>query len=223
MLLSLMGNIINHDIKLYIRKGGELTGIIGFFVICMAFFPFAIGVNSPMLANAAIGFMWIVALLASLLALPSIFYRDAADGSLDLLRLSPIALEWVALAKCIAHWLGCQLPLIFITPIAATMLGLEQGQAARLTLSLLVGTPILSLIGGLCAALTLHSANKAGVMAVLALPLYIPTLIFAAASAASDPNLAAFSIPSTLFLSGILLLALPLSVGASAWIIRLQD
>lgn len=223
MLLSAMGNIINHDIKLYARKGGELTTIIGFFVIALTLFPFALGAGNPHVAEFAPAFIWIVALLASLLSLPAIFHRDMADGALDQLRLSGVALEWSVLAKCTANWISCQLPLIFVSPIFGMMLGLEEGQSARLALSLMIGTPILSCIGALGGALTLHAANKSGVLAVLVLPLYIPALIFATIVALGDANQSLFEGTEILVLLAMFLAAIPLCSWTSAAIIRLQD
>lgn len=222
-MFSAATNIINHDIKLYARKGGELTTIIGFFVIALTLFPLAMGAGNPHIAEFAPAFIWIVALLASLLSLPAIFNRDMADGALDQLRLSGIALEWVVLAKCTANWIGCQLPLVFISPLFGMMLGLGEEQSARLLLSLLIGTPILSAIGAMGGALTLHAANKSGVLAVLVLPLYIPTLIFATIVAGSDITTSVWQGGEFTMLCAILLAAIPLSCWASAAIIRLQD
>lgn len=223
MLLSALGNIVNHDIKLYARKGGELTTILGFFFIALTLFPFALGAGNPHVAEFAPAFVWIVALLASLLSLPAIFHRDAADGALDQLRLCGVALEWCVLAKCTANWVACQLPLVFVSPLIGMMLGLGDEQAARLTMSLLVGTPIVSCIGALGGALTLHAANRSGVLAVIVLPLYIPVLIFATIVAMTDADKSMTEGAEIYLLSGILMAAVPLCCWACAAIIRLQD
>lgn len=223
MLLNRMGHIINHDIKLYARKGGELVTILGFFAIALTLFPFALGAGNPQVAEFAPAFIWIVALLASLLSLPAIFHRDMADGALDQLRLSGIAMEWCVLAKCTANWIACQLPLIFISPLFALMLGMGEEKATRLVLTLLLGTPVLSCIGALGGALTLHAANKSGLLAVLVLPLYIPALIFATILAMSDISTPFMQYAESLMLCGIALAALPLCCWAAAAIIRLQD
>lgn len=223
MLLNRMGNIINHDIKLYARKGGELVTILGFFTIALTLFPFALGAGNPHVAAFAPAFIWIVALLASLLSLPAIFHRDMTDGALDQLRLSGVTLEWCVLAKCIANWVACQLPLIFVSPLFALMLGMSEEGAARLMLTLLLGTPVLCCIGALGGALTLHAANRSGVLAVLVLPLYIPVLIFATILAMSDASVSITSYAELPFMCGLLLGAIPLSCWASATIIRLQD
>lgn len=218
-----MLHILNHEIKLYARKGGELATVLGFFLIAIALFPFAFGTEKANLTGAAGALIWVVALLATLLSLPSLFHRDMQDGALDQLRLAPVALEWVVLAKCLANWVACQLPLILLAPLAALMLGATEEQGARLMLSLLLGTPTLSCIGALAAALTMHAANKSGVLAVLVLPLYIPVLIFATILAGTSPEENFLSLPEAQLLCGLLLAALPLCSWASAWIIRLQD
>ena len=223
MLLKSIGDIINYDLKLYARKGGELTTIVGFFAISLLLFPFALGANNPNTATYAPAFIWIVALLASLTSLPAIFHRDQADGALDQLRLSGVALEWCVLAKCIANWVGCLMPLILLTPVLSLMLGMDGERASRVMVSLLVGTPILSCIGAAGSALTLHARNKSGVLAVIILPLYIPVLIFAAIFAMSDPKINAFDSSEYWMLAGMAIGAVPLCGWVSAAIIRMQD
>lgn len=215
--------VLNHDIKLYARKGGELVTVLGFFLIALTLFPFALGAGNPNTAQFAPAFIWVVALLAALLSLPALFHRDMADGALDQLRLSSVALEWIVLAKCIANWIACQLPLIFISPLVGLMLGMGTEQGGRLMSSLLIGTPVLSCIGALGGALTLHAANKSGILAVLVLPLYIPALIFATIVALSNPATPLLGMAETLLLLGLLCLMLPLSCWMAAWVIRLQD
>lgn len=221
-MLSALLNIINYDVKLYARKGGELATLLGFVVIAAALFPFALGAGADY-APIAPAYIWIIALLASLLSIPHIFHRDQADGTLDQLRLSGLTLEWCVLAKCLANWVGCQLPLILLSPLVGLMLGMEEGQTARLMLSLLITTPLLCCIGALGSALTLHASNKSSILAVIVLPLYIPALIFATSLAQSDPATSALALPQTLGLLGLLLAALPISCWAAAGILRLQD
>lgn len=223
MLLKPLANIVNHDVKLYVRKGGELVSILGFFAISLTLFPLAFGAENPLLQQYAPALIWIVALLSSLLSLPAIFHRDAQDGSLDQLRLSGVSLEWCVLGKCAANWFSCQLPLVLLSPLFAMLLGLSSEQGARLMLSLLIGTPVLSLIGALGSALTLHAHNKSGVLAVLVLPLYIPVLIFASLLAMTDPAKPALEFNETYIATALLLASLPLCCWAGAWLIRIQD
>ncbi|MGB1539828.1 MAG: heme exporter protein CcmB [Rickettsiales bacterium] len=141
----------------------------------------------------------------------------------DQLRLSGLALEWCVLAKCSANWISCHLPLILLSPLPALMFGMTGEGASRLMLSLLLGTPVLSLLGALGAALTLHAANKSGVLAVLVLPLFIPALIFGSMFALTSAETSAFEVSEFYMLCGLLLMSLPFSCWFSAWIIRLQD
>ncbi|MCH2546058.1 MAG: heme exporter protein CcmB [Alphaproteobacteria bacterium] len=223
MLIKSFTNCVNYEVKLYARKGGEVGTVIAFFCIALTLFPFALGANNPNIATLAPAFIWVIALLSALLSLPAMFYRDVNDGSLDQLRLSSLALEWCVLAKCIANWLTCQLPLIFFAPLMAMMLGVSNEQGARLMVSLLLGTPILCCLGALGAALTLYASNKSGVLAVVVLPLYIPVLIFATIVAMSPPENPLYNMAEALLLSGLLLAVIPISCWVSAWIVRLQD
>jgi heme exporter protein B len=216
-------HIINHEVKLYARKGGEVVTIVGFFFIAITLFPFALGADNPELSRMAPALIWVVALLAALLSAPSIMHRDIADGSLDQLRLAPVALEWVVCAKCLGNWIACHLPLILLSPVAAMMLGTTQEQGSRLMLSLLIGTPVLSCVGALGSALTAHAANKSGILAVLILPLYTPILIFATIIAGNETEAHAIALPETKILLGMLCLAWPLSCWATAWVMRLQE
>jgi heme exporter protein B len=164
-----------------------------------------------------------VALLASLLSLPAMFYRDMQDGALDQLRLSGIALEWIVFAKCLANWIACQLPLILLSPLLGMMLGIDEEQGARMMLSLLLGTPLLCCVGALGGALAMHAANLSGVLAIIVLPLYIPTLIFATTIAMSSPTVAVFGQAEAMMLSAMLFAAIPFSCWIGAWLVRMQD
>lgn len=222
-MISILLNIVNYDVRLYARKGGELLAILGFFLISISLFPFALGAGNPQLPMLAPAFICIIALLASLLSIPQIFHRDHADGTLEQIRLSALSFEWCALAKIAANWIGCQLPLILIAPIGGMMMGMESEQGARLTLALLLATPTLSCIGALGSALTLNASNRSGILAVVILPLYIPVLIFASSLAAKAPAESAMTTAEGMMLVGMLLAALPLSCWASSAIVRIQD
>lgn len=222
-LKTAIGSIINHDSKLYLKKGGDLSNIIGFSAIAITLFPLAFGADNPLVRDYAPALIWVVALLSSLLSLPSLFGRDYQDGSLDQLRLSGVALEWCVLGKALANWACCQLPIVLASPFFCIVLGLPQEQAARAMLSLLIGTPILSIIGALGGALTLGAGRGSGVLSILVLPLYIPVLIFGSLLALKDPAVSAFSFNETYFLIAMLLAALPLGCWAGAALLRIQD
>jgi heme exporter protein B len=135
---------------------------------------------SALLARIAAGILWCAALFAALLSLERLFAADYEDGALDLLLLAPWPLELAALAKCLAHWIVTGLPLALLAPLMGLLFGLSGDGLMAVGLTLLVGTPTLSLIGGLAAALTLGARRGGALLALLALPLCVPTLIFGA-------------------------------------------
>jgi heme exporter protein B len=148
-------------------------------------FPLGIGPEANVLSRIAAGVLWCAALFASLLSLDRLFAADFEDGTLDLLLLAPWPLEVAALAKCAAHWIVTGLPLAVLAPLLGIGFGLPAGSLLALAAALLVGTPTLSLIGGLAAALTLGARRSGALLALLALPLCVPTLIFGAGAVES--------------------------------------
>ncbi len=178
--------LLNRDLTIALRiGGGGAVGLI-FFLSIITLTPFAIGPDLNLLARIAPAIIWIAVLLATLLGLDRLFQADEDDGVLDVLHTSILPLELIVLIKCIAHWLTTALPLIIATPVFALMLGLGTGDLWVLSLSLLAGTPALTLIGAIGAALTVSVRRGGLLMAVLILPLTIPVLIFGVA--AQDPN-----------------------------------
>ena len=151
-----------------------------FFVVATVLFPLGIGPETNVLARIAAGVLWCAALFAALLSLERLFAADYEDGTLDLLLLAPWPLELAALAKCLAHWIVTGLPLSLLAPVLGIAFGLDGQSLLALGATLLVGTPTLSLIGGLAAALTLGARKSGALLALLALPLCVPTLIFGA-------------------------------------------
>ena len=167
------------DPPLFMRPG-DVAVVLAFFVVATVLFPLGIGPESNLLARIAAGVLWCAALFASLLSLDRLFASDHDDGTLDLLLLAPWPLELAALAKCAAHWIVTGLPLSVLAPFLGIAFGLDQPSLLALAATLLVGTPTLSLIGGLAAALTLGARRSGALLALLALPLCVPTLIFGA-------------------------------------------
>jgi len=211
--------LIGRDLRLSVRQGADAMLVLAFFVLAVLLFPFGVGPSPDILARIAAGIVWATALLAALLSLDRLFLADYEDGSLDQIALSPLPLELAVVAKSAAHWLAAGLPLTLFSPVLGLMLHLpEEGQAA-LVASLALGTPVMSLIGGIGAALTLGARRGAALLPLLVLPLYIPVLIFgvAAVEAASQglPVL-----PRLGFLAGYLLAALALGPWAAAAAIR---
>lgn len=209
-------SLLVRDMRLAVRHGGgALMGAL-FFLIVVTMVPFAVGPDLKLLSQIGPAILWLGALLASLLALDRLFAMDHEDGSLDLLITGPIPLELAVAAKAIAHWLTTGLPLVLITPLLALMLNVEIGAMGPLMLTLLVGTPALTFIGLIGAALAVALRRGGLLLAVLVLPLTIPVLIFgvSAANAAID-TLAPFGPPFTI-LCALTLMSLVLGPVAAA-------
>lgn len=172
--------VLRRDILLAWRGRADLLVALTFFVIVASLFPFGVGAEPNQLRAIGPGVVWVAALLASLLALPRMFSQDFEAGVLEQLLLSPEpAVLWVG-AKILAHWLATGLPLVLISPLLGLMYGLEGNALGVLAASLLVGTPILSLLGAIGAALTLGLRGAGSLLALLVLPLFVPVLVFGA-------------------------------------------
>ena len=175
-----MIHVLIRDLKLAFRAGGGFGLALAFFLIVVILVPFGVGPSQDILAPIAPGILWVGALLASLLSLDRIFAMDREDGSLDLLATAPIPLEGLVGVKALAHWLTTGLPLTLAAPLYGILLTLPPEGYLWLTLSLLVGTPALSMIGAFGAALTVGLKRGGLLLSILVLPLYVPTLIFGA-------------------------------------------
>jgi heme exporter protein B len=174
--------LFQRDLRLAWRRPGDVAVVLAFFVVATTLFPLSIGPEANVLARIAAGVLWCAALFASLLSLDRLFASDHEDGSLDLLLLAPWPLELAALAKCAAHWIVSGLPLAVLAPLLGAAFGLDARSLLALAATLAVGTPTLSLIGGLAASLTLGARKSGALLALLALPFCIPTLIFGASA-----------------------------------------
>jgi heme exporter protein B len=211
--------LVAADLRLQLRHGADLVAPLAFFVLAAVLVPLGIGPEPNLLARLAPGAIWIFALLATLLALDRLFQRDFDDGSLDLLALAPMPLEAAVLAKVGVHWATTGLPLIAATPALGVLLGLDRELYGVLLLSLVIGTPCLSLIGAAGAALILGARRGGALLAVLVLPLYVPILIFATSAAAAvgsglSPR------PHLLLLASFLVLSIVLVPFAAAAALR---
>ncbi len=178
-----MTALLLRDLRLAIRAGGGFGLGLAFFLIVVVLVPFGVGPQSELLSRIAAGTLWIGALLACLLSLDRIFALDWEDGSLDLLATAPLPMEAIAAVKALAHWLTTGLPLVFAAPVLAILLNLPPAGYGPLVLSLLLGTPALSMIGTFGAALTVGLKRGGLLLSLLVLPLYVPTLIFGAEAA----------------------------------------
>jgi heme exporter protein B len=175
-----LASIVHRDLRLALRLGGGGGIGVAFFVLAVVLIPLGVGREATTLMRIAGGVLWIAALLAALLSLDRLFQADYEDGSLDQLVLSPLALEQVTLAKCAAHWLTTGLPMTLIAPVLGVMLQLPAHVLPALVLSMALGTPALSLIGAVGAAITVGVRRGGLLLSILVLPLYIPTLVFGA-------------------------------------------
>jgi heme exporter protein B len=210
--------LIQHDLRLAARQGGDIGLVLGFFVLAVILFPFGVGPEPEVLRRIAAGIIWVAALLAAVLSLDRLFAADYAVGGLDLIALSPLPLEWAVLAKAVAHWLTTGLPLVIISPLLALLVDLNAAAWPALTLGLLLGTPAMSLVGAIAAALSLGARRPGVLMTLIVLPLYLPPLIFGAA--AVEASLGASARPHLLLLAAMTIAALPLAPLAAAAALR---
>lgn len=211
--------LVGRDLKLSVRQGADAVLVLAFFVLAVLLFPFGVGPSPDILARIAAGIVWATALLAALLSLDRLFLLDFEDGSLDQIALSPLPLPLAVVAKGVSHWLATGLPLTLFSPVLAAMLHLPGEGMATLVASLALGTPTMSLIGGIGAALTLGARRGAALLPLLVLPLFIPVLIFGVAAVEAAVQ-ALPATPHLLILAGILLGALALAPWAAAAALR---
>ncbi|HXV22776.1 MAG TPA: heme exporter protein CcmB [Alphaproteobacteria bacterium] len=207
--------LLRRDLRLALRQGSDAALVIVFFVLAAVLYPFAIGPEPGLLERIAGGVVWVTALLAALLSLERLFLADYQDGALDLLALAPEPAPLLILAKVAAHWLTTALPLMAAAPVVALMLGAPATSIAPLMAALALGTPSLSLIGAIGAALTLGARRGGVLVPLLVLPLYIPVLIFGAAAVEAGMS-GAELYPPLAILAALLLAALPLAPLAAA-------
>ncbi len=174
--------LVGRDLRLALRQRADAGMVVLFFVLTAALFPFGVGPEANLLARIAPGVIWVTALLAVLLSLERLFLADYEDGALELLALSPLPLELAVLAKALAHWLSSGLPLIVAAPVLALSLQMDPAGLVVLVVAMGLGTPILSLVGAIGAALTVGMRRGGVLLSLLVLPLYLPVLIFGVAA-----------------------------------------
>ena len=214
--------LLRRDVRLALRDGGALGTALGFYLIVVSLPPLGLGPDLNLLGRIAPGILWISLLLAALLSLGRMFETDYEDGSLEAIAAGPLPLELVAAAKALAHALTTGLPLVLITPVLGLLLNLDIAAYPVLLASMLAGVPAISFLGSIGAALTLKTRRGGLLLALLVLPLYVPTLIFgisAVSTAVSGPQGASSSF---LILSAISLISLVLGPFASAAALRVQ-
>jgi heme exporter protein B len=219
-LWGLFAGVVRRDLLLAMRRRSDVLTTFFFFVIVVSLFPLGVGAEPNTLRQIAPGVVWVAALLASMLAVTRLFAGDYADGTLEQLVLAPQPLVLLVLAKILAHWLVTGVPLVLIAPLLGLQFDLSPDALVVMTVGLLLGTPVLSMVGAIGAALTLGVRGAGGLLALLVLPLYVPVLIFGAgavsASAAGQGTGAQMSL-----LGAFLLLALVFSPPAAALGVRI--
>ena len=218
--MTALAAILIRDLRIAVRVGGgAMIGVL-FFVVVVTLTPFAVGPELTLLKRIGPAILWLAALLASLLALDRLFAADSDDGSLDLILMGPAPLELVIAAKGFAHWLTTGLPLIVAAPLVGLMLDLEPRAEGALALTLLVGTPALTFIGLVGAAIAVTLRRGGLLLAVIVLPLTVPILIFGVASAdAAVSGPVPFGTPFTV-LCGLTLASLVIGPFAAAAALR---
>ncbi|MBB4285435.1 heme exporter protein CcmB [Roseospira goensis] len=170
--------VLRRDLRLALRQGADSLMVVAFFVITVALFPFGVGPELAVLERISAGVVWVTALLAAMLSLDRLFQADYEDGSLDLLTLTPTPTVALVLGKVTAHWLTTGLPLIVASPLLAVLLAMRPEGYGVLLAAMALGTPTLSLIGSVGAALVLGARRGGVLLSLLVLPLYIPVLVF---------------------------------------------
>lgn len=212
--------ILRRELRLSLRRGVDSLQPLIFFVVALALFPLGVGPASEVLERIGVGVIWVLALLAVMLSLDRLYQADAEDGSLELLALATMPLELAVLAKCLAHWLTSGLLLVIGSPVLALLLHQPADVMGILAVALLLGTPTLTLIGSVGAALAIGTRRGSVLIALLVLPLYIPVLIFGV-SAIEGEVMGLGGRPQLLILGAMLLAALALTPFASAAALRL--
>ncbi len=213
--------LLKRDLILNFRRRAEIANPLLFFVIVITLFPLGVGAKPQLLQTMAPGVIWVAALLAAMLSLDHIFRSDFEDGSLEQLLLSGHPVSVLVLAKVAAHWLVTGLPLLLVAPLLAVLLGLPADAMGVLVVTLLLGTPVLSLVGAIGVALTVGLRRGGIILSLLVLPLYIPVLIFA--SNAVDMAASGLSVTAQLsMLAAFLALALTLAPWPAAAALRIS-
>ena len=219
-MLKLFRVMVRRDLLLAYRQKSDVLQTVFFFLVVITLVPLGVGAETELLRSMAPGIVWVAALLAALLSLPRLFAHDFADGTLEQMVLSPDPLPVIVLAKAFAHWLTTGVPITVFASLAAVMFDLKAEVAAVLVFSLLIGTPVLSLLGSVGAALTLGLRSGGVRTSLLVLPLYIPELIFGAGAAGAVA--VAVSPAAYLLITGALsLFALAIAPWASAAALRI--
>ena len=219
--LSMFWWLVWRDLVLAWRRRADVLATLFFFVIVVSLFPLGIGPEPQLLHAIAPGIVWVAALLASMLSLGRIFGNDYQDGTLEQILLTPQPVYLLVLGKMLAHWLVSEIPLVAIAPLLGVQFGLSQNTLGTIAVSLLLGTPVLSLIGSIGAALTLGLRAANVLIALLVLPLCIPALIFGAGAVEASIN-GTDSQPWLLLLAATLIVSLVFAPWATSAALKIS-
>lgn len=220
-MLSTFASIVRRDLLLAFRRRADFAASLCFFVIVVSLFPLGVGPEPALLRTMAPGVVWLAALLASTLALNGLFAADHADGTLEQMLLSPEPLALIVAGKITSHWMVSGLPLVLLAPLLAVQYDMAPAPALVLLVGLLLGTPVLSLIGAIGAALMLGARGGSVLVALMVLPLYIPILIFGAGAVGAEAN-GLSSKAHLLLLGGLLFGSAALAPWAAAAALRIS-
>ena len=220
--MSAFLELARRDLVVAWKEGGTIGVALGFYLVVVTLMPLGIGPDLNLLRRIAPGVLWVALLLAALLSLGRMFETDLEDGSLEVLATGPLPLEAVAAAKSLAHWLSTGVPLTVLAPLLGLLLDMQPEAYGVLTLSMLAGTPAVSSLGAVGAALTLRTRRGGLLVALLMLPLFVPTLVFGIEAVRSSSFGSEAFLPSFLMLCAISLAALVLSPLAAAAALRFQ-
>ncbi len=220
-VMAAMVAVVRRDLQASFRQRQDLLNPLLFFIMVVTLFPLGVSPEVSFLQQAGTGILWVAALLATLLSLDHLYRHDFDDGTLEQLMLQPQPLYLLILAKVLAHWLVTGLPLVLLAPLLGVMVHLEGNSIGILCLTLLIGTPVLSLIGSIGAALTLGLRSGGVLLSLLIIPLYIPVLIFGTGTVAAAAEGAPVSAYIAL-MGAFLVLALTLAPFASAAALRIS-
>ena len=214
--------LVVRDIRMAVREGSSIGTALGFYLIVVALIPLAVGPDLKLLSKIAPGVLWVALLLSSLLSLGRIFEADFEDGSLEIMVLGRLPLELVVVAKALAHWLVTGIPMVLVTPFVGLLLNLDVSAIPVIVATMFVGTVAISFLGSVAAALTLQSRRSGVLIAVMVLPLYVPTLIYGVTTIAVALTPPGSPMPSFLLLSAISLASVVLGPWAAAMALRHQ-
>jgi heme exporter protein B len=218
--MTALSALFMRDLRLAVRSGGGAPVGVVFFLAVVTVVPFAVGPDLNLLARIGPAILWLGALLSTLLGLDRLFQADLDDGSLDLLHLGPAPLELAVAVKALAHWAATGLPLVIAAPLLGLFVNLPAGGIGAVTLTLLVGTPALTFLGAIGAALTVALRRGGLLLSILILPLAIPVLIFGVAAANAAIIGAVPFMPPFLLLCAMTLFSMVLGTVAAAWALR---